>query len=159
MVVVSIAVVVLLVPVIVVSIVVVVLLVPVIVVSIVVMVVAVAMIVLAAFVVRRVFCGSYEVHGPITGIIFSAMLAPIPRMVGRHMQIDRRWRGRLRFDQHRLRVDQRRPSGVAELNLPIDARCHLSRYNDIDAQIPCAADVSAGERDRGCCYHEPLTHE
>jgi hypothetical protein len=42
-------------------------------------------IVLAAFVVRFVFCGPHEVDWPIAGIILSAMLAPIPRMAGRHM--------------------------------------------------------------------------
>jgi hypothetical protein len=39
----------------------------------------------AAVVVRLVFRGSYEVHRPIAGIILAAMLAPIPRMAGRHV--------------------------------------------------------------------------
>jgi uncharacterized membrane protein len=39
----------------------------------------------AAIVVRLVFRGSYEVHRPIAGIILAAMLAPIPRMAGRHV--------------------------------------------------------------------------
>jgi uncharacterized membrane protein len=39
----------------------------------------------AAIVVRLVFRGSYEVHWPVARIILSAMLAPIPRMAGRHV--------------------------------------------------------------------------
>jgi uncharacterized membrane protein len=39
----------------------------------------------AAIVVRLVFRGSYEVHWPAARIILSAMLAPIPRMAGRHV--------------------------------------------------------------------------
>jgi hypothetical protein len=39
----------------------------------------------ATLVVGLVFHGSYEVHRPIARIILSAVLAPIPRMVGRHM--------------------------------------------------------------------------
>jgi hypothetical protein len=50
-------------------------------------VVTVTMIVVvpAALVIRLVFSGPYEVHRPITGVILSAMLAPIPRMVGRYV--------------------------------------------------------------------------
>jgi hypothetical protein len=81
----------------------------------------------ATLVVRLVFHGSYEVHRSITGIVLSAVLAPIPRMVGRYMQIDGWRRGRLRLDQHRLCIDQRRRRGVAEPNLAIDTGCHLSR--------------------------------
>jgi hypothetical protein len=42
-------------------------------------------IVLATLVVRLVFRRSYEVHRSITRIILPAVLAPIPRMAGRHM--------------------------------------------------------------------------
>lgn len=52
-------------------------------------VVPMAMIVLpivpATVIVRLVFRGSYEVHRPITGVVFSAVLAPISRMPGRHV--------------------------------------------------------------------------
>src|ERR1700730_4739255 len=86
----------------------------------------------AALVIRLVFCGSYEVHRPITGIILSAIPAPIPRMTGRHVQIDGRRRGLLRHDQHRLRINQGRRRVVADLNLAVDTGCHLSRQNDLD---------------------------
>jgi hypothetical protein len=50
-------------------------------------VVTVTMIVVmpASLVIRLVFSGPYEVHRPITGVILSAMLAPILRMAGRHV--------------------------------------------------------------------------
>ena len=92
-------------------------------------VVTAAMIVVmsAALVIRFVFSGPYEVHRPIAGIILSAIPAPILCMAGRYVQIDGRRRGILRHDQHRLRIDQRRRSGVAELNLAIDTGRYLSR--------------------------------
>jgi len=49
------------------------------------MTVTMIVVVLAALVVRLVFSGPYEVHRPITSIILSAMLAPIPRMAGRYV--------------------------------------------------------------------------
>jgi hypothetical protein len=39
----------------------------------------------AALVIRLVFSGPYEVHRPVARIVLSAMLAPIPRMAGRHV--------------------------------------------------------------------------
>src|SRR5258708_9877077 len=51
--------------------------------------VAASMIVLsivpAALVIRLVFSGPYEVHRPITCIILSAMLPPIPGVAGRYV--------------------------------------------------------------------------
>jgi hypothetical protein len=105
-----------------------------------------------ASVIRLVFCRSYEVHRPIAGVVLSTMLAPILRMARRHVQVDGRRRGCLLLDQHRLRIDHGRRRGVADLNLAIDAGRHVSRQNDIDAQIPSAAYASTGERD---CRYRP----
>jgi hypothetical protein len=101
-----------------------------------------------ASVVRLVFCRSYEVHRPIAGVILAAVLAPILRMTRRHVQVDGRRRGRLRLDQHRLCIDDGRRRGVADLNLAIDTGRHLSRHDDIDAQISSAAYAST--RECGC---------
>jgi hypothetical protein len=98
----------------------------------------------AAIEVRFIFSGSYEVHGPIAGVVLTAIPAPILRVSRRYMQVDGRGRAVLLLDQHRLRVNQRR-CGVAELNLAIDAGRHLSRYDDVDAQIPRSCYAGAGE--------------
>jgi len=42
---------------------------------------------IVALVFRFVFLGSDEVHGPIAGIVFMAVLAPISRMTGRNVQV------------------------------------------------------------------------
>jgi len=110
--------------------------------------------VIAACVVRLVFCGSYEVHRPIAGVVLSAMLAPILCMARRHVQVDGRRRGCLRLDQHRLRIDHGRRRGVADLNLTIHTWRHLPRQHDIDAQISSATYASTGERDRRYRPHE-----
>jgi len=108
--------------------------------------------VIAACVVRLVFCGSYEVHRPIAGVVLSAMLAPILRMARRHVQVDGRRRGGLRLDQHRLRIDHGRRRGVADLNLTIHTGRHLPRQHHIDAQISSAAYARSGKRD---CRYRP----
>jgi hypothetical protein len=108
--------------------------------------------VIAASVVRLVFCRSYEVHRPIAGVVLSAMLAPILCMARRHVQVDGRWRGCLRLDQHRLRIDHGRRRGVADLNLTIHTGRHLPRQHHIDAQISSAAYARSGKRD---CRYRP----
>jgi hypothetical protein len=44
--------------------------------------------VVAANVIRFVFCGSNEIDGPIAGMIFVTVLAPISGVVRRYMQVD-----------------------------------------------------------------------
>jgi hypothetical protein len=39
----------------------------------------------APVIVRLILCRAYEVHRSIAGVILPAMLAPIPRMVRRHV--------------------------------------------------------------------------
>jgi hypothetical protein len=74
-----------------------------------------------------VFRRSNEVHGPIAGVVFTAVLAPVPRVTRGHVQVDGRRRLRLRYDQHRLRIHEGRRPVIAKLNLPVYAGRHLTR--------------------------------
>jgi hypothetical protein len=120
-----------------------------IVVTIVVPIVAVAVIMLPGIVARFVFFRSNEIDRPIAGMILMTVLAPVSRVSRWYMQVHgRQWR-RLRLDDHRLRIhDRRRRRTISQLNLTIDTRCNLPRDNDIDAQIPGAADTAARDQHR-----------
>jgi len=48
---------------------------------------------------RLIFRGSDEIHWPTTGIVFTAVLTPVARVLRWNMQVNRRWRGDAR---HRL---------------------------------------------------------
>jgi hypothetical protein len=74
-----------------------------------------------------VFCRSNEVHGPIAGVVFIAVLAPVPRVPGGHVQVDGRRRGRLALDQHRPRIHEGRSPVIAKLNLTVYAGRHFTR--------------------------------
>jgi hypothetical protein len=76
---------------------------------------------------RHVFCRSNEVHGPITGVVFKAVPAPVPGVSRGHVQIERRWRRRLGFDQHRPRIHEGRGLGIAELNLTVYTGRYFTR--------------------------------
>src|ERR1700680_3001198 len=77
------------------------------------------MILIVTLVFRIVFLRSDEVHGPITGSVFTAVAAPISRMLRRHVQINGRRRSFLRLDQRRLYVDDRRRTFVADIHLTV----------------------------------------
>jgi hypothetical protein len=76
---------------------------------------------------RLVFRRSNEVHGSIAGVVFTAVLAPVPRVTRGHVQVDGRRRLRLRHDQHRLRIHEGRRPVIAKLNLAVYTGRHLTR--------------------------------
>jgi hypothetical protein len=102
---------------------------------------------IVVLVFRLVFLGSHEVHGPIAGVVFMAVLAPISRMTGRNVQVYRRRRSCHRFDQHRLGIDDGRRTIVAELHLTVHARRHLARQHDAKVQIASVSAADAGDHD------------
>jgi hypothetical protein len=81
---------------------------------------------IVVLVFRFVFRRSHEVHRPIAGVVFAAVLAPISRVIRRNVQVHGRRRSRLRFDQHRLGIDHRRRTIVADLHLAVHARHDLA---------------------------------
>ena len=89
-----------------------------------VMVVIVAMV---GYIAWFVFLRSHEVHRPVAGVVFVAMLAPIFGVSWRHVQVHRRRWISLRHNQHRLRIDERRRPFAANLNLAVYARRDLAR--------------------------------
>jgi Na+/H+ antiporter NhaA len=99
------------------------------VIAVMVMVMVMAMVVIAVvgYIAWIVFPRSHEVHGPIAGVVFLAMLAPILGVSRRHVQVHGRRRISLRHYQHRLCIDERRGPFTADLNLAVDARCDLTR--------------------------------
>src|SRR5690349_1168440 len=74
----------------------------------------------------------HEIHRTLTGVVFVAVLVPIPGMSRRDVQVDRLdgrstnddWRG---LRDHRLRVHDRRCRPVADGNLTVDT------WNDLPA--------------------------
>jgi hypothetical protein len=84
-------------------------------------------IVVAAIKPRLVFRRSNEVHGPIAGVVLTAVLAPVPRVSRGHVQVDGRRRLRLGHDQHRLRVHEGRGPIIAKLNLTVYTGRHFTR--------------------------------
>jgi hypothetical protein len=57
----------------------------------------------------------------------------------------------LRLDQHRLRIDDRRRTIVADLHLAVHARHHLTRQHDADVQVARVSAADAGAHDRNEC--------
>src|SRR5260370_34237662 len=57
---------------------------------------------IVALIFRIVFLRSHEVHGPIAGVVFTAVLAPISCMPRRHVEIDGRRRSFHRLPQQSL---------------------------------------------------------
>jgi hypothetical protein len=106
---------------------------------------------IVALVFRCVFRRSHEVHGPIAGVVFMAVLAPISRVARRNVQIHWRRGSRLRLDQHRLRIDDRRRTIVADLYLAVHARRDLARQHDADVQVARVSAADAGAHDRNEC--------
>jgi hypothetical protein len=102
---------------------------------------------IVALVFRCVFRRSHEVHGPIAGIVFMAVLAPISRVTRRNVQIYGRRRSCQRFDQHRLGIDDGRRTIVADLHLAVHARRDLARQHDAKVQVARASTAKAGEHD------------
>jgi hypothetical protein len=108
---------------------------------------------IVALIFRCIFRRSYEVHGPIAGVVFMTVLAPISRVIRRNVQVHWRRGSCLRLDQHRLRIDDRRRTIVADLHLAVHARHDLARQHDADVQVArvSAADAGAGAHDRNEC--------
>jgi hypothetical protein len=105
------------------------------------------MILIVTLIFRIVFPRSHEVHRPITGVVFMAVLAPIFCMIRRDVQIDGRRRCALRLDQHGLCIDDRRRTLVADIDLTIYARDDLTGQHDTDVDAPCVT-CGAGAQER-----------
>jgi hypothetical protein len=103
------------------------------------------MLLIVALVLRIVFLRSNEIHGPVAGIVFMTVHAPILCVSGRYMQINRRRRRCLRLDQHGLRVDDRRRTFVAEIHLTVQAGRHLARQHDVNIQAARVTETRADE--------------
>jgi hypothetical protein len=97
------------------------------------------MLLIVALIFGLVFLRSHEVHRPIAGIVLSTVLTPIPGMIRRDVQINGRRRSVLRLDHDRLRVNDRRWAGVAEIDLTIHAGNNLARQHDADIHSACIA--------------------
>jgi hypothetical protein len=106
---------------------------------------------IVALVFRFVFLRSHEVYGPIAGVVFAAVLAPISCVTGRNVQVHGRRRSIHWFDQHRLCIDDRRRTIVTDLHLAVHARRHLARQHDADVQVARVSAADAGEHDRNEC--------
>jgi hypothetical protein len=85
------------------------------------------MTVIALFVARFVFLRSDEIHRTIASVVFATVLAPIFCVPRRNVQIDRRRRGGLRLDDHRLRVHERRRTRVSDSHLTVNAGGYFAR--------------------------------
>jgi hypothetical protein len=79
------------------------------------------------YVAWLIFRRSNEIHRPVASIVLMAILVPILCVPRRHVQVDGRRRCGLRFDHHRLRIDDRGRRCIAKLNLPVDPRRDLAR--------------------------------
>jgi hypothetical protein len=84
-----------------------------------------------------VFRGPHEVYGAVTCMIFAAVPAPVSRVVGWHMQVNRLEADFLRraFNDHGLRVYQcwRRP--ITQVDAPIDTGRHFTGNRYCNAQV------------------------
>jgi hypothetical protein len=109
-------------------------------------VVIMLMVVIAPYVARLVFLRSDEIHRPVAGIIFTAVLAPVSCMLRRHVQIHRRWRGFPSLDDCRLRVHQRRRTLISNMHLSVNARSDFPRQYDVYIQAVCPADSDRCEQ-------------
>jgi hypothetical protein len=108
---------------------------------------------IVALVFRFVFLRSHEVHGPIAGVVFTAVLAPVSCVTRRNVQVHGRRRSIPWFDQHRLGIDDRRRTIVADLHLAVHAWRHLARQHDADVQVARVSAADAGEHDRNECEY------
>src|ERR1700719_1136198 len=104
------------------------------------------MILVVTLILGIVFPRSYEVHRSIAGIVLSTVLAPIPGVIRRDVQINGRRRSVLRLDHDRLCVNDRRWAGVVETDLTIHAGNNLARQHD--AYIHSACITRAGSQYR-----------
>jgi hypothetical protein len=89
-----------------------------------------------------------EVNLSAAGIVPSAIPTPVARMVGRHMQIQRlnHRTGRPAVDDNRPGVDNGWWSGIAEINLAIEARLpEAQRHADVCGG-ECGNDDRSGDR-------------
>jgi hypothetical protein len=95
------------------------------------------MLLIVTLILGLVFPRFYEVHRSIAGIVLSTVLAPIPGVIRRDVQINGRRRSVLRLDHDRLCVNDRRWAGVAEIDLTIHAGNNLARQHDADIHSAC----------------------
>ena len=86
---------------------------------------------LVVMVVGIVLPRLHEVHRPIARVVLVAMLVPLFRMPGRHMEIDRLKRARLAYDHHGLRINEYRRRRIADLDAPINAGLDFAGYDDV----------------------------
>jgi hypothetical protein len=102
-------------------------------------------VVIPAFVARLIFRGPDEVHRPVAGMIFMAVLTPVMSVLRRNVEINGRRRNRVRYrlDRHRLSVQHRWRRFIAQLHLAVDSRRNLSGQNDIEVQFAGATDACA----------------
>ena len=91
----------------------------------------------AALILRLVLTRPDEIHGPIAGVILVTVVPPVARVSRRNMQINRlgdhTWRPTL-YDQ-RLRVDDRRRSTIAEVDMSVNSRDDFAADRNIDTQV------------------------
>jgi len=106
---------------------------------------------IVALVAALIFRGANEIHWPIAGVVFTAVLAPVQRMIRRYVQVHRRRGHRVGrwLDQHRLGIQHRRRWTVTELHLSINPGCHLSREYDVEIQFTGARSTSSRCREHG----------
>jgi len=81
-------------------------------------------VVIPAFVARLIFRGPDEVHRPVAGMIFMAVLTPVMSVLRRNVQINGRRRNRVRYrlDRHRLSVQHRWRPFIAQLTPQSDRK-------------------------------------
>ena len=106
----------------------------------------VRMILIVTLIFGIVFSRSHEVYRPIAGIVLLTVLAPIPCVIRRDVQIDGRRRGVLWLDHHWLCVDDRRRTSVADIDLTIHPGDDLPGQHDADVQSACMTCADAGDQ-------------
>jgi hypothetical protein len=88
-------------------------------------------------IIGLVFPGTDEVHRSVTGVVLVAVSAPIVRMFGWNMQIQRFdgycLRGRL--NDHRLRIEHRGRRATTQIHTTINTRDDFPSDRDTDTQV------------------------
>jgi hypothetical protein len=113
------------------------------------MTVTMVVFVIAMIVAWGIFLRPDEIDRPIARMIFMTVLAPVLRVSGWYVQINRRRRRWLRLDQHGLWIDDGRRRVAPKTHLPIDAWGHLPGENDVEIQIAGATYACARHQHRG----------
>jgi hypothetical protein len=102
-------------------------------------------------IIGLIFPGTDEVHRSVTGVVLATVSAPIVRMFGWNMQVQRFdddfLRGRL--NDHRLRIEHRGRSATAQIHATVNTRDDLAADGDANIQVTGVRERTKGARRQG----------